>query len=441
MKVRFWGTRGSIATPGRGTNHFGGNTSCVEVTTASGELLILDCGTGAHPLAGALMTPGRRPIHTNILIGHTHWDHIQGFPFFIPAFVQGNSVAIHGPQGSRGSLHEVLAGQMQFPYFPIELNQLPAAMTYHELTEGIHTIGGTRVAAQFLNHPAMTLGYRVEADGVALVYLVDHEPFSDDLWRAGAEPGRIESILHEGDRRHARFMADADLVIHDAQYTPAEYPAKKTWGHSTYEYVVQIAAAAGVRRVALTHHDPGHDDDFVADIERKARALARQLGNELEVFCAYEGCDLLLEPRSASKPFLSADPVQASVAQRKFDILVVDDHPDTLTLIVRALQEEQYTVTNATNGAEALRKIDAQVPDLLVLDYKMSGMDGLAVMKTLRAQPATRHLPVLMLTAMTDEPSTRAGFDAGVTDYVTKPFSIPQLTARVRACLARIQPQ
>ena len=267
MEVRFWGTRGSIATPGRGTNHFGGNTSCVEVTTASGELLILDCGTGARPLAGALMAPGRRPVHTNILIGHTHWDHIQGFPFFIPAFVLGNSVAIHGPQGSRGSLHEVLAGQMQFPYFPVELDQLPAAMTYHELTEGIHTIGGTRVAAQFLNHPAMTLGYRIEADGVAVVYLVDHEPFSDDLWRAGAEPGRIESILHEGDRRHARFMADADLLIHDAQYTPAEYPAKKTWGHSTYEYVVQMAAAAGVRRVALTHHDPSHNDEFVADIE------------------------------------------------------------------------------------------------------------------------------------------------------------------------------
>jgi two-component system phosphate regulon response regulator PhoB len=129
------------------------------------------------------------------------------------------------------------------------------------------------------------------------------------------------------------------------------------------------------------------------------------------------------------------------VAERKFDILVVDDHPDTLTLIVRALREEQYSVTNATTGAEALRKIDAQMPDLLVLDYKMSGMDGLEVMKTLRSKPATQRLPVLMLTAMTDEPSTRAGFEAGVTDYVTKPFSIPQLTSRVRACLARIQPR
>jgi CheY-like chemotaxis protein len=287
----------------------------------------------------------------------------------------------------------------------------------------------------------MTVGYRVEVDGVAMVYLVDHEPFSDELWRAGAEPGRIESILHDGDRRHARFMADADLVIHDAQYTPEEYPSKKTWGHSTYDYVVQIAAAAGVRRVALTHHDPSHDDHFVADIERKARSLALQRGTGLDVFCAYEGCEFVLEPRSTLKPFVAQTPVQTSVAQRRFRILAVDDQPDTLTLIVRALEEEQYIVSKATNGPEALRMIDEHIPDLVVLDYKMTGMDGMAVMNALRAKPETRLLPVLMLTAMTDEPSTRAGFEAGVTDYVTKPFSIPQLTARVRTCLTRSQLQ
>jgi CheY-like chemotaxis protein/phosphoribosyl 1,2-cyclic phosphodiesterase len=438
MRVRFWGTRGSIATPGPGTNHFGGNTSCVELTTGNGDLLIFDCGTGAHPLAAALMAQGKKSISANILLGHTHWDHIQGFPFFTPAFVKGNSAAIYGPEGSRGSLHDVLAGQMEFTYFPIELNQLPAEITYHDLTEGIHTIGGARVATQFLNHPAMTLGYRVEADGVAVVYLVDHEPFSDELWRAGAEPGCIESILHDGDRQHAKFMADADLVIHDAQYTPEEYSAKKTWGHSSYNYVVQIAAAAGVRRVALTHHDPSHDDHVVADIERKARTLALQCATELEVFCAYEGCELVLESHSTVKPFVAA-PFQASVAQRHFHVLVVDDQPDMLTIIVRALEDDQYAVRKATSGQEALRLIDEDMPDLVVLDYKMTGMDGLAVVKTLRAKPETQLLPVLMLTAMTDEPSTRAGFEAGVTDYVTKPFSIPQLTARVRACLARSQ--
>ena len=439
MRLRFWGTRGSIAVPGPGTNHFGGNTSCVEVTTDSGDLLILDCGTGARQLAAKLMAQGRKAINVNILLGHTHWDHIQGFPFFTPAFVKGNSVAIYGPEGSRGPLQGVLAGQMEFTYFPVDLTQLPAAITYHDLTEGIHTIGGARVATQFLNHPAMTVGYRIEADGVAVVYLLDHEPFSDELWRAGAEPGRIESILHDGDRRHAKFMADADLLIHDAQYTREEYPAKKTWGHSPYDYVVQIASAAGVRRVALTHHDPSHDDEFVAEVERDARTLALQLGTGLDVFCAYEGCEIVLEPRSPLKPFVTAAPFQASVAKRRFHILAVDDDPDTLTMIVRVLEDDQYTVSKATGGSEALRMIDEQMPDLVVLDYKMTGMDGLAVMEALRAKPETERLPVLMLTAMTDEPSTRAGFEMGVTDYVTKPFSIPQLTARVRACLARIQ--
>ena len=166
---------------------------------------------------------------------------------------------------------------------------------------------------------------------------------------------------------------------------------------------------------------------------------ALQCGTGLEVFCAYEGCDLVLEPRSTVTPFVTLDPFQASVAQRRFHILVVDDQPDTLTMIVRALEQEHYIVSKATSGPEALRMIDEHVPDLLVLDYKMLGMDGMAVMQALRAKPETQSLPVLMLTAMTDEPSTRAGFEAGVTDYVTKPFSIPQLTARVRACLTRSQ--
>jgi CheY-like chemotaxis protein len=206
--------------------------------------------------------------------------------------------------------------------------------------------------------------------------------------------------------------------------------------------VVQIAAAAGVRRVALTHHDPGHDDRFVGDIERKARTLALQTGTGLDVFCAYEGCEIVLEPRSALKPFVTADPFQASVARgdpRRFHILVVDDQPEMLTLAVRALEQDQYTVSKAASGPEALRIIDEHMPDLVVLDYKMAGMDGMEVMKKLRARPDAKRLAVLMLTAMTDEPSTRAGFDAGVTDYMTKPFSIPQLTARVRACLARTQ--
>ncbi len=137
----------------------------------------------------------------------------------------------------------------------------------------------------------MTLGYRIEADGAAVVYLCDHEPFSETLWHENPAPSHAESIVHEGDRRHARFMAGAGLAIHDAQYTPEEYPSKKNWGHSTYEYAVELAAAAGVRQLVLTHHDPTHDDAFVEEVEKRARGYARQLGDAVEVCCAYEGLE------------------------------------------------------------------------------------------------------------------------------------------------------
>ena len=174
MRVRFWGTRGSIATPGQDTVHFGGNTSCVELTTNDGQRIVLDCGTGARPLGEHWMATAPQPIRASILIGHTHWDHIQGFPFFAPLFVPGNELSVYAPHGEGTSLHQVLAGQMEFTYFPVELEQLPAALKYYDLTEGISQIGGAQVESQFLNHPATTLGYRIQVDGVVVVYLADH---------------------------------------------------------------------------------------------------------------------------------------------------------------------------------------------------------------------------------------------------------------------------
>jgi CheY-like chemotaxis protein len=159
-----------------------------------------------------------------------------------------------------------------------------------------------------------------------------------------------------------------------------------------------------------------------------------QLGTKLDVFCAYEGCELILEPGFILKPVVVAESQQISEAQRRFRVLVVDDEPDSLAIVARALDE--YAVIKATSGPEALRIIDREMPDLVVLDYMMQGMDGLTVVRTLRSRPETQSLPVLMLTAMSDEASTRAGFDAGVTDYVTKPFSIPAADC-AGACLSR----
>jgi len=438
MEVRFWGTRGSIPTPGSHTVRFGGNTSCVEVRTAEGHIFIFDCGTGARPLGEALMAPPVAPVSASILFSHTHWDHIQGFPFFAPAFEPRNTIAVYGPHDGRRSLRDTLARQMELSYFPLEMSQLPATLSYTDLGEGAHTIAGTRIVAQYLNHPAVTLGYRVEADGAAVVYACDHEPFGGALWRTDAAPGPLESILHEGDRRHAHFLADADLVIHDAQYTPEEYRWRKSWGHSTFEYVVELACTAGVKRLALTHHDPSHDDAVVAEIERRARAVAERRRSPIEVFCAFEGCRARVEPRGvtpAGGPE-TAPPPAATVAPGA-RVLIVDDDPVMRRLTTRALQNDGYVLTEATNGREALEVMRRETPDLVILDFVMPELDGLDVLRALRADPATVSLPVLMLTSQSDEGSTRAGFDAGATDYLTKPFSSPQLSARVRACLTR----
>jgi CheY-like chemotaxis protein len=434
MRVRFWGTRGSIATPGAGTVRFGGNTSCVEVVTASGARFILDCGTGARALGGHLMGTAPRPISASILLSHTHWDHIQGFPFFAPVFVPGNEISVYAPLGCGGSLEKTLAGQMEHTYFPVALDQLPSKLSFHELDEGMHEITGVRVIAQYLHHPAVALGYRIEADGASVMYLCDHEPFSESLWRAGEEPGRIESILHAGDQRHAQFMAGADLVIHDAQYTPEEYPSKKTWGHSTYEYAVELAAAAGVRRLALMHHDPAHDDEFVAGMEESARRLAAQRGSAIHVFAASEGCEVALERR---KDQTSSCEVAAAAAKSGGRILIADDDPDLRILARKALARHGYETVECANGVEALASIRESLPDLLILDVLMPEMGGMEVLRTLRADGRTALLPVLMLTSMSDEATTRESFDTGATDYLTKPFSVPQLAARVQVCLAR----
>ncbi len=292
MRLRFWGTRGSIAAPGPSTNHFGGNTSCVELTTPGGAILVLDCGTGARLLGDRLQSGNSEPVSATILLTHTHWDHIQGFPFFAPLFVPRNRFVIYGPEGAHQSLRDILAGQMERNYFPVQLNQLAAEIRYQDLTEGAHQIEGLQVRAQPTNHTSRTLGYRIESNGHSICYLGDHEPYYEGIWREGAAPGRMESIREEGDRRHAAFMQGADIAIHDAQYTPEEYVTKRSWGHSAYPYVVELAALAGVRRLFLTHHDPSHNDAFVRDIEKRARALAKQLNSPLQVTCAYEGCEI-----------------------------------------------------------------------------------------------------------------------------------------------------
>ena len=438
MRLRFWGTRGSIATPGPNTLHFGGNTSCLEAETEAGRRLIFDCGTGARMLGVHLMANAPKPIAATILLGHTHWDHIQGFPFFAPAFVPGNRFTVCAPEGCASSLPEALAGQMQYTYFPVALGQLGAAIEYRELGEGTCEIDGVRISTQFLNHPAIALGYKVEADNVTVLYICDHEQYSSSLWRADAPPGQIDAILHANDRRHAQFMAGADVVVHDAQYTPEEYPAKRNWGHSTYDYVVQIAAAAGVRKLFLTHHDPLHDDAFVSEIEQQARRVAERAGSSLEVSCAFEGWEETIQPREGAKRMAAAETsTTARLENCGLRILIVDDDEDLRLLAGRVLKQGGHVVSEAPGGAEALDIIKKNQPDLIILDLNMPPPDGIEVLRILRSQPETADLPVVVLTAMGDESSTRLSFDVGATDFLSKPFTPPQLDARIRTSFAR----
>ena len=176
MDVRFWGTRGSMAKPGPTTLRYGGNTSCVEVRGDDGTLIVLDCGTGAHGLGQALTSAGAPRCDGHLLITHTHWDHIQGFPFFAPLFVAGNTWDIYAPGAIGQQLERTLAGQMEYNYFPVTLAQLGATIRFHNLAEGQFAVGGVHVTTQYLNHPALALGYRLQSGGQVVVYSADHEP-------------------------------------------------------------------------------------------------------------------------------------------------------------------------------------------------------------------------------------------------------------------------
>ena len=260
LKVRFWGVRGSIPTPGPTTVKVGGNTACVEVRCGT-DLVILDAGTGLRGLGGALLK--EMPVRAHLFFSHVHWDHIQGFPFFVPAFVPGNNFKLYGMINVTGTIEETLIGQMNYPSFPVRLVDMGAEMTFHDLHEGevVELPGGGRVTNARLNHPSGVLGYRIQHGGRAVVYATDTEHYSIT------------------DPKLAKLAAGADVLIYDATYTPDEYAGKvdgvpKTgWGHSTPEEGARIAKEIGVRQLVLFHHDPTQNDDAVAEKERRARAI------------------------------------------------------------------------------------------------------------------------------------------------------------------------
>ncbi len=445
MRIRFWGTRGSLAKPGPSTLRYGGNTACVEARTADGTLLVLDCGTGAHGLGQALQASGVHPLRGHLLITHTHWDHIQGFPFFAPLFVAGNEWDLYAPGGLGQRLETTLAGQMEYTYFPVTLGQLGATIRYHDLVEGRLAVGGAEVVTHYMNHPALALGYRLEVDGVAVVYAVDHEPHARCRPQVASVSSREASTTpaHQEDQRHVEFLAGADLVIHDAQYTIDEYAGKIGWGHSPAEWAVDYALAGEVKRLALFHHDPLRDDEAVDRLVETCRQRVEGAGGGLEVFAAAEGQVVELgagrgpAPHSGSPPATAAVPADAG--REPLTILIADDDPTVVKILVATLRTEGFRLSTAPDGKAALRMARAERPALILLDWHMPGLEGVEVTRALRADadPSLRDVPVVLITAETGPENTAAGFAAGVTDYLTKPFTPPLVRARVRAWLAR----
>ncbi len=435
MLVRFWGTRGSIATPGGATLRYGGNTSCVEITSDSGELILIDAGTGAHALGRALMEQGRG-ASGHILISHTHWDHIQGLPFFAPLFVPDNEWHIYGPRGLGQSLREILAAQMDYAYFPVTLNAFAAHVQYHEVVEGSFSIEDVRIATQYLNHPALTVGYRVEADGASVVYASDHEPHSLHAGEGHAEEAE------GGDIAHAGFLRDADLVIHDAQYTADEYPSKLGWGHSTVEYAVDVALAANARRLALYHHDPERNDASVDRLIAVAQDRVAAAGGDLVVMGAAEG--VAVELRGAANANKLAPFVPSSLVKPTSTVA------EELVLIA-GLSEEDRSILNAAAKADGIPSVsevsierlkaalESGHPSIVILgDTLEGGVDPVALCAELRALAGTaaQETPIIVVTDQAGVPADK-GESARVTDWLTRPYSLQYARSRLRAWIMR----
>ena len=307
--VRFWGVRGSIATPGPETVRYGGNTTCVEVRVGD-DILILDAGTGIRPLGMQLRREfAGRQLQAHLLLTHTHWDHIQGLPFFGPVHDPGSFVTVLGYEGAQQSLLKTLSAQMDSTVFPIGMDQLAGKIVVRELHELEFRAGRVPVQAAFANHPGITLGYRLNTPAGAVVFMPDVEimPFDRPRPARPQAPGEedAEDFAAYKNQLLAEFAHGAELFICDAQYNADEYERRIGWGHSCVEDTVRLALQANVKHLVLFHHDPTHDDDAIDRMVSAARALVAAAGGTMQIDAAAEGQEIVLrrkERAAASAP-------------------------------------------------------------------------------------------------------------------------------------------
>ncbi len=290
MKIKFWGVRGSIPCPGETTIKYGGNTSCIEVRTDDNDIIVLDAGSGIYQMAQSLL--GEMPVTVNLFLTHTHWDHIQGLPFFIPNFIAGNTMHIHGafdPIGHK-SVRETLKVQMSYSYFPVREAELKANLVYKTLQErNTVQVGRATVSNILMNHPVLNFGYRIECDGKSIFFTGDHEQLYNIYEPEDEGYAEYQRFMDEKNRSIIDFMRGVDILIADTSYTIEEYPAKKGWGHSTFDANMEMAREAGVEKLFFTHHEPTRSDADLEKVFQEALERNPRQAGDPEYFLAQEG--------------------------------------------------------------------------------------------------------------------------------------------------------
>ncbi|MEO0293843.1 MAG: MBL fold metallo-hydrolase [candidate division WOR-3 bacterium] len=271
MKIRLLGTRGSIPTPGRDTVKYGGNTTCVEITIKSGKKIIIDAGSGIRVLSNHIISENINQI--NLFLTHSHWDHIQGFPFFVPIYNPNFSIKIFAASPTYERLLDILKGQMKSLYYPVPFKQVGAKIEFEKIRKSGISIDGVKICSILTNHPLETHAFKFEEDGKVFVFMSDNELDHQDIAITPYE-------------RHLNFIRNADILIHDSQYERSEIEKHKGWGHSSWEEAVEFAKEGNVKKLYLTHYDPTRKDK---EIDRIVKLANRITGNELKVFGAREG--------------------------------------------------------------------------------------------------------------------------------------------------------
>jgi phosphoribosyl 1,2-cyclic phosphodiesterase len=298
LTVRFWGVRGSIPCPGPDTVIYGGNTTCLEIR-ADTRLIIVDLGTGVRPLGDFLMANDFKKygkINADVFVTHTHWDHILGFPMFTPVYVPGNELRITGPVSfENDSLKSVIETQLSYKYWPVRAGELAAHIEYNQIKETTLDLGGElSVTSKFLNHPVLCLGYRFDYQGSSIAVVFDHEPFrnlfSADPKKTDFDPDTAkegETAAAEENEKISQFIRNADILIHDTQYTQLEYQKHIGWGHASFDHAVEAANGNDIKKLVFFHHDPAHTD-------RELEQLEKQYSDKTtaEVIMAKEGITL-----------------------------------------------------------------------------------------------------------------------------------------------------